>query len=523
MLIRTKIFAYGARHPFSSEGTVTTYPSPHCRRISRLGNRPAALVLLGLGLLLCLTVTGSAQNERQRVFVIPVHGDVEPAMAAFIERAVGQTAKYPDALLVFEMDTFGGRVDAALNIVETLLHTGSRKTVAFVKTKAISAGALIALACNDLVMRPSTTIGDCAPISYSGEGPKMMGEKFQSPLRAKFRSLARRNHYPPTLAEAMVTEGMEVYAITIRGKTRYLDKQEYADLPETDKEEITAKKTVVAEGELLTMDDAEALKLGFSRMTVSTIEEMLKAKGITNYQIIRVQESWSENFGRLIVKIAPILLIVGLGALYVELKAPGFGLPGIVGIICLGLVFFNQYLVGLANYTELLLILLGVVLLAMEIFVLPGFGIAGIAGFLCIGIGMILSFQDFVIPNPALPWQQDILTTNIIRVLGAFVTAFLVALLFLRFLLPRLGRMVEGPYLSHTLSASRADSHEIKDLKPGDAGLAMTFLRPSGKAEIDGEHYDVVSEGEFLEKGTPIMVSEIRGNRVIVKRREEKN
>ncbi len=167
----------------------------------------AALVLLGLSLVFFHTVQGAAQTNRQRVFVIPVSGEVEPTMAAFIERAVQQTAQYPDALLIFEMDTFGGRVDAALNIVETLLHTGSRKTVAFVKTKAISAGALIALACNDLVMRPSTTIGDCAPITYSGEGPKMMGEKFQSPLRAKFRSLARRNHYPPTLAEAMVTDG----------------------------------------------------------------------------------------------------------------------------------------------------------------------------------------------------------------------------------------------------------------------------------------------------------------------------
>jgi len=485
---------------------------------SRARNFATALtVLLGL---LFLAAVGTPSTGQRKVFVIPVEGDVEPAMAAFLERAVKQTAPFPDSLLVFEMDTFGGRVDAALDIVDTLLQAAPRKTIAFVKTKAISAGALIALACNDLVMRPSTTIGDCAPITYTGGEVKMMGEKFQSPLRAKFRTLARRNNYPPALAEAMVSPDMEVYAVTIEGQTRYLDSGEYADLPEKEKKEITSKKTVVAKGELLTMDDAEALKLGFSRLTADTIEEMLAARGVTDYQLVRIEESWSENFARLITKISPILLIIGLGALYIELKVPGFGLPGILGIICLGLVFFNQYVVGLANYTDLLLIVLGLILLAMEIFVLPGFGIAGIAGFLCIGIGMILSFQDFVIPDPSLPWEQDIMTSNIILVLGSFVTAFLLSLLFVRYLLPHLGRVVEGPYLSDTLADSRADSVEIKGVKPGDVGVAMTFLRPSGKVIIGNSYFDVVSEGEFLEKDTPVVVSEIKGNRIIVKRRE---
>jgi len=477
----------------------------------------ATIVLLFCALV--FVVGGRAAAGKRQVFVLPVAGEVEPAMAAYLERAVKQASLNPDAVLVFEMDTFGGRVDAALNIVDTLLSAAPRRTIAFVKTKAISAGALIALACNDLVMRPATTIGDCAPITYSGEGPQMMGEKFQSPLRAKFRTLARRNHYPPTLAEAMVSSDMEVYAVTLGGKTRYLDSIEYEELPEAQKKEVTAKKTVVAKGELLTMDDAEAHELGFSRMTANTVEEMLSSFGIIDYQLVRVQENWSENFGRLIVRISPILLIIGLGALYIELKVPGFGLPGIIGIVCLGLVFFNQYLMGLANYTDLLLILLGVVLLAMEIFVLPGFGIAGIAGFFCIGVGVILSFQDFVIPNPSMPWQAHIFTANIIQVIGSFLAAFLFGLLFIRFGLPRLGRVVEGPYLRDTLSASHADSEQASGVNSGDEGVAVTFLRPSGKVAIGDSYFDVVSEGEFLEKGTPVVVSEIRGNRIIVKRK----
>lgn len=439
-------------------------------------------------------------------------------MAAFIKRATQDALRVPDSLIVLELDTFGGRVDAALAIVDTMVNIDQNRTIAFVKTKAISAGALIALSCNDLVMRASTTIGDCAPITYSNEGPKMMGEKFQSPLRAQFRSLARRNNYPPTLAEAMVTSDREVYSVDRNGQTQYLDSKEYDDLPQSEKDTIKSKKTVVAKGELLTMDDAEAKALGFSRMTTSSVEDMLQGFGIEDFEIIRLEQNWSESMGRVIAHLSPILLMIGLAALYTELKAPGFGLPGFVGIITLGLVFLNQYLVGLANYTEFLFVVLGVVLLAMEIFVLPGFGIAGIAGFLCISIGMILSFQDFVIPDPSLPWQEEILLANVIQVLGSVVAAFCLTLFFLRFVLPRLGRIIEGPYLENTLAASHADSAEAKRVMIGETGIARTFLRPTGKVEIGSDIIDAISEGEFVEKDTPVIVTEIRGNRVIVTR-----
>ena len=133
-------------------------------------------------------------------------------------------------------------VDAAFQIVDTLLRAPKGKTIAFVKNKAISAGALIALACSELAMREATTIGDCAPITYSNDGPKMMGEKFQSPLRAKFRSLAKRNGYPEALAESMVTKEMTVYKIVIGDSVMFLDSIEYADLPQYSRERISTKK-----------------------------------------------------------------------------------------------------------------------------------------------------------------------------------------------------------------------------------------------------------------------------------------
>jgi membrane-bound serine protease (ClpP class) len=451
-----------------------------------------------------------------KVYVVPIAGEVGPGLASFLERAIRDSDNLKENIYVLEMDTFGGRVDSALQIVDVLINVPKAKTVAFVKSKAISAGALIALACSELVMRPNTTLGDCAPITYSSEGVQVMGEKFQSPLRAKFRTLARRNGYPPTLAEAMVTAEMEVHRVELANKVLYLDSQALADLSAAEKESIVSQKIVVAQGELLTMDDEEALQLGFSRMSAATIDAMLAEMGIGDYEIIHIEQNWSEKLGTLIARFAPILMLIGMAALYTELKAPGFGVPGIVGILCLGLVFLNQYLVGLADYTELLLISIGIVLLAMEVFVFPGFGVAGIAGMFLIGIGMVLSFQDFVVPDPSFPWQQQLLTRNLIKVLGSFIAAFVTALFALRYIMPRLGSVVEGPYLGTNLADSRAVSSETATLAVGATGVALSMLRPAGKGLFHNEMYDVITEGEFIDKGVALIVREIKGNRILV-------
>lgn len=456
----------------------------------------------------------------QRVNVIPLAGEVGPGMAVFLKRALRDAGDNPQDLFVFEIDTFGGRVDSALEIADLLVDRPAGKTIAYVQAKAISAGALIALACNELFMRPHSTIGDVAPISVTSDGPKMMGEKFQSPLRAKFRSLAKRNGYPERLAEAMVTAEMEVFRVEIDGKARYMDATEIAEYEQHGQGLLQSKKTIVAAGELLTMDDIEAHELGFSELTVADIKALLTSMGIENYDIIRFDQNWSESFGGFVATLAPFLLMIGMAALYTEIKAPGFGLPGILGLTCLGLVFFNQYLMGLADHLELILIVIGLLLLGFEIFVLPGMGIAGPAGFLCIGIGMILSFQNFILPDPELPWQMDLLVNNILHVLGSFVLAFVLAFAVLRYLLPRIGTLVDGPYLHADLSAAHDRTSTLDTVKIGDTGTALTLLRPSGKADFSGVFLDVLSEGEYIPKDSRIVIREIKGNRIIVARGE---
>ncbi len=461
--------------------------------------------------------TAAADTGGPILFVIPVEGDVDPAMAAFIGRAVRQALAEPDAVAVLEMDTFGGRVDAAFQIVDTLLQYPGERVISFVKNKAISAGALISLAGGSLYMREGTTIGDVAPITVGEEGPRMLGEKFQSPLRAKFRSLAKRNGYPSTLAESMVTAEMIVYRVEFPDTVEYLDSLGLADLPPSRRDRIVSRTTVVARGELLTMDNTEAKQLGFSRATIAGIEELADSLGMADARIERIERNWSEIFVTFINTIAPILMLLGFAGLYIESKTPGFGAPGIVGIICLALVFGGQYLVGMADYTEALLIGAGLLLLAVEVFVIPGFGIAGILGILLLAAGMVLSFQGFVIPQPEFPWQWELFRRNLLTVTFSLLGSVVVLVVFFVYIFPSVSKRISGPYLSATLAGARSDSGaSARTIAVGDTGEVTKPLRPSGLAVFGDRELDVVADGEFLAAGEKVVVMRIDGNRIVV-------
>ena len=491
------------------------YVTPHLKT-SRMG---IGLFLIVASALLAFFLTlGPVTAKDNTIHVIPVTGPVEPGMAAFIKRSIDEILlQDPEAVIVLSLDTFGGRVDAALDIVDAVSAIPQGQSVSFVEKRAISAGALIALAGNVLVMKHNTLIGDCSPIIQTSEGQKEMGEKTQTVLRAQFRALAKKNGYPEVLAESMVTKSMEVYQITLDGSTFYMDKVRFNDLTEEEKARITQRRTVVAEGELLTMDDVEAENLGFSRASVADLDEALARLGYANYTLAVMTETWSEAFVRFLQPFLPILMLVGIGALYTEVKAPGFGFPGIIGLICLGLVFFNQYLVGLANFTELLLLIIGALLIGVEMFILPGFGIAGVAGILVLAAGLVLSFQGFVLPNPEMPWEGRLMLRNLAMVLGSFLGAILVSLFTVRFVLPRLSALVKGPFLEATLKDALVGSDESRDIHPGDTGVALSALRPAGSIRIRDRKIDAVTRGEFIESGSRVTVDAIEQNRVVVK------
>ena len=447
------------------------------------------------------------------VRVIPISGEVSPSMAAFVERAVRETQGA--SLIIFEMDTFGGRVDSALRIVDAITHMQA-PSAAWVKTKAISAGALIALSTDTLFMKSGTTFGDCAPITYGEDGPKMLGEKFQSPLRAKFRALARKNGYSEVLAEAMVSADLEILSYAKEGQTIYVDAHDHQQM---DPKPLPVK-TVVKKGELLTMDDVEAKSFGFSKESLASAELVAKHLGFLDAPLTRHSPSWSEKLAGWILTISPFLIIIGLGSLYTEFKMPGFGIFGFVGLLALGLALFGGHLTGLATYAEILLIAAGFLLILAEIFIIPGFGAAGIAGFVLLVSGLLLSLQGFSLPAPDLPWQMEAFKTNLATLALSFGASILFAMALARWLLPVVGKKVGGPYLDATLKASHADSKETARIQEGATGVALTTLRPSGKGEFSGQVFDVVTQGDLIDKGEPIFVCQISGNRIVVRRRE---
>ncbi len=478
----------------------------------------AAILLLSIWASSAQDTIGTAKPDSlYTAVVVPVSGNVDPGMAAYISRAVKEALTYDNPLIIFKMDTFGGRVDAAFEIVDTLLNIPeSIPTISFVETKAISAGALIALAGKRLAMRRNTTIGDCAPIAVSSEGPKMLGEKFQSPLRAKFRALARHGGYPSSLAESMVTAEMVVYRLTFPDTVLYLDSLAYADLSPSRKNQIQSRETVVSNGELLTMNAVEARELGFSSATVANIDEMIEEFNLPVREVVSIDKSWSEDFVGFLGGISGILLLIGISGVLAEIRSPGFGLPGIIGIVCLGLVWGRQYMVGLADYTELILIVLGIILLSFEIFVIPGFGIAGISGMAVIAAGLVLSFQDFVLPDPNLPWEADLLQRNILFVLASLAGSLLLVVAAFRYLFPRLAQVVPGPYLSASLQGARSTDEDVSPVHVGDTGVVTKTLRPSGFAKFSGQVFDVITEGEYISTGTRVIIVQISGNRIIV-------
>ena len=479
------------------------------------------LKILGFCLVFFSCLAGGSGAGGNPVYILPVSGTVDPGMAAYVKRALAEVKKDPDAVVLLKMDTFGGRVDAALDIVEAVSSLPGERTFAFVEKRAISAGALIALSAGCIVMAENTLIGDCAPMIQTGEGMKEAGEKMQTVLRAQFRTLARRNGYPQVLAEAMVSKDMEVYRIKIDDKTRYMDKTDYGELSPEEKEMVSLKKTVVPQGQLLTMHDKEAKALGFSRASVKDLSSALTALGLSGRQQIQIGSSWSEDFVRMLQPFLSVLMLIGIGALYTEIKAPGFGIPGAIGILCLSLVFFNQYLVGLANYTELLVLIIGVLLLGVEVLVLPGFGIAGISGLAVIAAGLILSFQGFVLPDPSLPWEAGLMLKNVGRVMASFLGAFLVSFFLIRFVLPRIATVVKGPYLSASLEGARADSHEAMTVAKGETGISLTPLRPAGKIRIKGRKVDAITRGDFIDPDQAVAVVSVSQNHVIVQKAEE--
>lgn len=474
-----------------------------------------------------------SSNHKNHAVWIKLEGDVEPAMYDFCARAIGDALKESPDYIIFEINTFGGRLDAAFDIVDTIMAIRGPQTIAFVKKKAISAGSLIALACNKLYMMESTTIGDCAPIVQNSDGtPKIVGEKIQSPLRAKFRNLAQKNGYPELLSSAFVTPELEILELkkTLNaGKknqhdtTMIIEAAKYEILSPEDIKFWGSPKILVKEGELLTMTDKEAMELGFSQGTFSGREDFESALAIENRS--EVETTFGEEVAAAIAAISGLLLILGFGALYIEFKTPGFGVFGIAGIILIAIVFLGQFAPQLDGMLPAILLIAGVALFLVEIFVMPGTFLFGVGGIICMIIALAMSYDPANIPEyvpeateetfDALPWLF-----GLFYMLCCAGIALIFPIVASKYIVPLLP---EGwtPMLKTDLEAAASPTEAVNEVCVGDVGVAKTFLRPVGQASFtmsDGsiKLYDVHTRGEIIEAGQNIKVDAIQEGHIFV-------
>lgn len=465
------------------------------------------LTVLGLALAARPSPADTAP-ARDLVYVIPVNGMIERGLLYAFRRGLQEAEANGASAVILDMDTPGGKLESAEEMVLMLLQAPMR-TYTFVHPRAFSAGAIIAMATDEIYMTPVGLIGDAMPIMMSPlpfggaqSVPADLKEKIMSPTIALVRSAAQAKGHDPLLGEAMV-----------RPEAGYK----------------IGDRVICPVGQLLTLtaiDAAEPLREGnkplLSSGTVRTMEELLAAIGRANSEVRVVSITPAERIARVIegFPLSGILLALGLLGLYVEFKTPGFGFPGIGGILCLLIWFWGHHIAGLTGIVELALFATGIGLILLEVFVLPGFGMAGAGGLICVVAAILFSM---VRANPAPPptidfpltFRADMWASSFMTLSGALLTTFVLGLIITRFL-PKTNAF-QRVALGAEVSAAAGFQASITDTSlAGQRGVAVTALRPGGIAEIGGRRLTVVTHGTFVEAGSPIVVAESRGNRIVV-------
>lgn len=496
--------------------------------------RPAAIAAF----LLAALSAAPLAAEGGSAWFIPVRGDIEPSLAAFVRRESQAAVKGGAAFLVYEIDTFGGRVDTALQISSYIGSLQDVRTVAWVRSGpdsmgvSWSAGALIALSCDDIFMAPGTSIGAAAPVSVGADGKtEALGEKTVSAVRSQMAALAEKNGHPAGIALAMVDMDAELWEIKVAGETRAATLAEVERLEKERPGEVERIVVVSPKGKLLSLTANEAERLGLARGIAEADADLLSAIGAAQDDSFESAPSVWDDLVALLASgpVQALLILVGLVALFLEINSPGFGIPGVVALIAFMGVFGVSALLGSVGSLELVLFLLGLALLAVEIFVLPGFGVAGVSGLVLISASLVFSMQDFVVPEH--PWEWELLGRNLLVVALGLVAA-IGGIAAIALAGPRI-RLFDGLTLKTRITGTAGgpdpDAGPVPleapepDEAAGYAGLvgkegrAATTLRPAGKAEIDGRILYVEADGAFVEEGARIEVVRVRGNRIVVR------
>lgn len=438
----------------------------------------------------------AANNDQPLVVRVEVIGEIDLGLPPYLARALRDAERDGAQAVIVEMDTPGGRLDAVLQIRDLLLQTELR-TVSFINTTAFSAGALIALASTDIVMAPGSVIGAATPVQ--GDTGETASEKIISAVRSTFRATAVERDRDPDVAEAMVDPTVVIDGLSERGQ-------------------------------LLTLTDREALTVGYRDGTATNIGGVLTYLDLEDAQVQTVEIAPAERLARILTGslIAPLLLSFGLIVLISNVLSGSIGIASLIGLTSIGLFVFGHLVAGLAGIEDVLLIFGGIVLIGIEVLVLPGFGIAGILGVIAIISGATLAMLGRQL---AFVDASDIVVT-----IGTLVLVFAVTLIAVIVVFTLLGSrrtadgaprnwrrwLGDGGVLAPDSAQPPPDAAGPLAYRPpkGTIGVALTDLRPSGVAQFDGRRTDVVTDGEYLDRGSPVAIVRAEQFRSIVTRHE---
>ena len=433
--------------------------------------------------LLLMVVSSWAQKSVPQVMVMEIKDEIDPRMLRYVKLAFEHAEKIKADYIIIDMDTYGGVLTDAKEIVDVVMD--SKKPVwVYINSDAASAGALISIACDSIYMSPGASIG--AATVVEGDG-KAAPDKYQSYMRSIMRSTAEENHRDPRIAEGMVDERVVIDSIKQAGK-------------------------------VITFTTTEAIANGYCEAKVESIEEILKRNKVENYELHRFKLGASEKIIAFFLNpfISGILILVILGGIYFELQTPGVGFPLFAAITALVLYLVPYYLNGLAEYWEIIALFIGILLLAAEVFVIPGFGIAGIAGIILTLVSLVLIMLNNDFFNFEFVPLGDIVKASVAAVGG--VTGGMLLLIFGG------AKIVETKAfkkISLNESQKSADGFTVNSnaqLLLNKKGVAHTVLRPSGKILIEGEVYDAFTRGEYIEKGEQVEIIGTEGVTLRIKR-----
>jgi membrane-bound serine protease (ClpP class) len=430
-------------------------------------------------------VPSHAQDAaRKKVMVMNIKDEIDPRMTRYVELALNHARETNADYVIVEMDTYGGTLTDAKEIVQMIMDF-KKPIWVFINSDAASAGALISIACDSIYMSPGASIG--AATVVTGTDGHAAPDKYQSYMRSIMRSTAEENGRRPEIAEGMVDERMVVDSIKQAGK-------------------------------VITLTTSEAIAVGYCEGKMNNIREILEKNKIENYDVDTYELGVSERIIAWVLNpfISGILILIIIGGIYFEMQAPGIGFPLLAAAVALVLYLVPYYLNGLAAYWEIIALFVGVVLIAAEIFVIPGFGVAGISGIiLTVGSLVLIMLRNDFFNFEFIPLGDIVVA--LFSTMGGLAGGILLLVLggakltntsaFKKIALSQTQESSQG----YTVNANANTMN-------GKRGVAHTILRPSGKIMIENELYDAFTRGEFVERGEQIEVISTEGVTLKVKK-----